>query len=244
MINKVKIILSDFKKYRDIRFFLKPHYQKINVARLQHLESLGLDLNKKSVIEFGAGIGDHTLFYLFKNCNILPTEGRKNLAEYIAERFGIETMMIDIEKDIEVIKSLPYFDIIHCYGILYHINNAGEFIDLMKNIGGVLILETCVSPDSYEQGDHIVSKIKENPTQAISGNGCRPSRKWIFERLKNNFKYVYMPVTQPKHEQFPVDWDNIVVKGKQLVRSVFIASHKPIRSNLLKSEIVKKYQQW
>lgn len=244
MTNKIRTILSEFKQYKEIRFFLKPHYQKINVARLQHLESLGLDLSKKSVIEFGAGIGDHTLFYLFKNCNILPTEGREVLVKYIAERFGIETMTIDIERDIEIIKSLPHFDIIHCYGILYHINNPGEFIDLMKNIGDILILETCVSPDSYEQGEYIISEIKENPTQAISGNGCRPSRKWIFERLKDNFRYVYMPVTQPKHEQFPVDWNNIIIKGKQLIRSVFIASHKPIQSDLLKSEIIKKYQQW
>ena len=45
-------------------FFLSKHYQMHNVARLSHLESLGLPINGKSVMEFGAGIGDHTFYYL------------------------------------------------------------------------------------------------------------------------------------------------------------------------------------
>src|SRR5438045_257276 len=46
--------------------FLSPAYQSHNIARLQHLDSLGLDLSGKRVLEVGAGVGDHTLFYLYR----------------------------------------------------------------------------------------------------------------------------------------------------------------------------------
>ncbi len=60
-------------------FFLSKHYQMHNVARLSHLESLGLPINGKSVMEFGAGIGDHTFYYLTKGCRMVTTDVRSEL---------------------------------------------------------------------------------------------------------------------------------------------------------------------
>src|SRR5690242_1107048 len=51
--------------------FLSPAYQQHNVARLQHLDSLGLPVCGKRVLELGAGVGDHTIFYLHRNCKVL-----------------------------------------------------------------------------------------------------------------------------------------------------------------------------
>src|SRR4051812_32223762 len=108
--------------------FFAPYYQQQNVAKLRHLENLGLDLQRKKVIEFGAGIGDYTLYYLIKSCDILPTEGRAELCNYLSSRFDIPCMLLNIEKDIEKIKTLPHADVIHCYGLLYHISNPEEFL--------------------------------------------------------------------------------------------------------------------
>ncbi len=44
-------VLRDRKIYAD---FSSPAYQQDNIARLQHLESLGLDLARKNVLELGA----------------------------------------------------------------------------------------------------------------------------------------------------------------------------------------------
>jgi len=35
-------------------------YLRHNARRLEHLNSLGLDISGRSVLELGAGIGDHT----------------------------------------------------------------------------------------------------------------------------------------------------------------------------------------
>ncbi len=230
------------KKYLKVMSFLSPDYQQINVARLQHLESLGLDLWNKSVIEFGAGIGDHTFYYLLKNCTVLPTDGRKELTEYIAKRFNIKTMQLDIEKNLCIVKTLPRFDIIHCYGILYHISNPEEFLNSIKNLGDLLLLETCVS---ISKDDFFVYEKRTNPTQAIGGIGCRPTREWIYEKLKQNYTYVYLPLTQPKHKEFPTSWPKKKSKKHdELTRCVFIASNNPIKSKLLTQKVINQYKNW
>jgi hypothetical protein len=71
----------------------------------------------------------------------------------------------------------------------------------------MLLLETCVGAGG-EEAENPVSEPKEFPSQAVSGKGCRPSRAWVFSRLKALFPYVYVPITQPWHEQFPLDWSS------------------------------------
>ncbi len=236
-------MFEDYKRFKLTEHFLTPNYQKINVARLQHLESLGLDLNNKKVIEFGAGIGDHTIFYLFKNCEVFPTEGRKELCDFISYRFGIKTLKIDVENELNLLKALPHFDIIHCYGLLYHINNPEEFITEIKNIGDILLLETCVSLEN-DLEECIVPEDKKDNTQAVSGDGCRPSRNWLFDVLKRNFEYVYIPYTQPKHPQFPLIWDDKKTKDNELTRCVFVASHKPLSNKNLCEKLLIEYKSW
>lgn len=55
--------------------FTNSHYQRINQRRLEHLASLHLPLENRSVLEVGAGIGDLTSFFLDRNCEVVITEG-------------------------------------------------------------------------------------------------------------------------------------------------------------------------
>ena len=241
-IYRLKDNYKAFRQFQSVRYFLEPGYQQINVARLQHLDSLGLDLTNKSVMEFGAGVGDHTLFYLYRNCSVLPTEGRAELVDYIAKRFGINAIQFNIETDLEALKTLPHVDLIHCYGVLYHINNPAAFLQAVRDVGTTLLLETCVSIDQHDNHHNLVAEDQANPTQAISGTGCRPGRRWIFERLKGAYKYVYMPRTQPKHKQFPKNWAALTDDPTELYRAVFIASHHPLRSPVLSEKFVTTYE--
>lgn len=60
--------MRDKRIYAD---FSSPAYQQNNISRLQHLESFERDLARKNVLDVGAGVGDHSLFYLYRNCRVL-----------------------------------------------------------------------------------------------------------------------------------------------------------------------------
>jgi hypothetical protein len=240
VINIVKNSINYNKKLKILDSFLSPHYQQHNVARLCHLESLGLDLNNKKVLEFGAGIGDHTVYYLFKNCNVLPTDARPELVEIIKNRFGIRAEVLNAENDLQKLEGFEYFDVIHCYGVLYHLNNPDKFINSISSIGNILLLETCVSPDHLPVNVYYIKENHKNITQAVSGIGCRPSRKWIENELKKNYEFVYYPKTQPDHLEFPLNWNNL--PEKSLIRAIFIASHAEINNSNLTTEIPLEYE--
>ena len=230
-------------KINRFRDFLNSHYQWHNISKFQHLESLGLDLNNKSVLEFGAGIGDHTIYWLIKNCKVLPTDSRKELVDFIIWRLDIKAEVLDIENEIERIKKLPFFDIIYCYGTLYHIKNPGEFLDSIRGKSKMLLLETCVSDDHKPDGIYLTGENKKILTQANSGIGCRPTRRWIVKKFRENYKYVYFPKTQPKHPEFPTDWTIDYKEGK-LIRAIFIASNEEIKSSMLTTELPTIYEPW
>ena len=105
----------------------------------------------------------------------------------------------------------------------------------------MFLLETCVSHDFRESGPYLVSEDVKNPTQASSGTGCRPTRAWIFSILKQAFPYVYIPVTQPNHEQFPVDWSEPMEDRTRLIRAIFIGSTTPIDNSRLTTDLIKVY---
>ncbi|MCI5196118.1 MAG: methyltransferase domain-containing protein [Candidatus Electrothrix sp. AW5] len=231
---------------QSVQSFLSPEYQQINVARLQHLQSLGFNFSGKNVLELGAGIGDHTLFYLINNSIITPVEGREELVDYISRRFNIDVVLQDLECDFVSKLKRPYlYDIAHCYGILYHLSDPEKFIRSVATLANCLILETCVSLDGDE-----VNLVKENrneSTQAINGTGCRPNRKWIFNKIMENFEYAYMPITQPKHVQFPKIFKNVnqtSQAGSRNIRAIFIGSNSPVELKKLSENLVSEYHDW
>ena len=54
------------------------HYLRHNARRLEHLASLQIPIRGKSVLEIGAGIGDHSSYYLDRGCTVTSrTRGRR-----------------------------------------------------------------------------------------------------------------------------------------------------------------------
>lgn len=219
--------------------FFSTHYQSINIERLKHLDSLGLNLKNKNVVDLGAGVGDHSLFYLLKGCKVTALEGRSDLVEFIKVRFGINAMVCDFEKELDKLANMKDFDVVHCYGLLYHLGNPDSFLKVVAGVGNTLVIETMVSPSSMGTINEVAEDAL-NSTQAVSGMGCRPNRKWLYSELKKHYKHVYTPKTQPSHPQFPLDWTSIP-ENTTHTRVVFVASHTPVQSDALIEEIIDKH---
>jgi 2-polyprenyl-3-methyl-5-hydroxy-6-metoxy-1,4-benzoquinol methylase len=216
--------------------FRSDDYLRHNARRLEHLASLGLELGDRTVLEVGAGIGDHTSFYLDRGCRVTITEPRDENLDYLRKRYPKETVLpFDLEQPGPIAGS-PY-QIVHCYGVLYHLSNPEEALAcLAGHCCGQLLLETCVS-FGREAAVNFVLEDGKSPSQAYSGKGCRPTRAWLFERLRAHFPHVLVPVTQPNHEEFPIDWSSPEKHTAPFSRAVFVASRQPITNAALLSDL-------
>jgi glycosyltransferase involved in cell wall biosynthesis len=223
-------------KTRFIDEFRAGHYVRHNQRRQEHLASLGLPIEGRSVLELGAGIGDHTTFFLDRNCSICVSDGRQELYEIIRDRYSwMRSELLDLEKPNPAFQDR--YEIVYAYGLLYHLANPGAALEIMANwCSDMLLLETAVSARE-DVTENLVPEVKELGSQAISGTGSRPSRKWLFEKLKTLFPYVYVTKTQPWHPEFPLDWNNPPT-DTGYTRSVFVASRTPLILPTLSSKLV------
>ena len=207
--------------------FSSPHYQEHNRARLDHVQSLGLPIAESRVLELGSGPGDHTGFYVARRCEMVSVDARKECLDVLAKRFpGVRTMQCDLNEP-GPLGELGSFDIVHCCGILYHLERPEALLQYMgEACTGFAIVETCVST-ATDSGVELVDEIREDYTQSSTGRACRPTRRWVFETLGRYFPFVYLAKTQPAHAEFPTDWNNLE-GAPPLVRSVFVASKRPL----------------
>lgn len=221
------------QKHKARKTFQSEHYLRHNQRRLEHLASLQLDVHGKTVLEVGAGIGDHTGFYLDRGCKVTVTDVRPENLAFLRDRFSgnpaVTFQGLDLDHPIDLAQQ---FDVIHCYGILYHLERPAEALQyLARHCRSLLLLETCVS-----RGNELLINPVDEPTeqfsQAFYGRGCRPTRPWVWARLKELMPYVYATATQPAHEEFPLDWTaGMSQKAVTLTRAVFVASRIDLGAN-------------
>jgi ubiquinone/menaquinone biosynthesis C-methylase UbiE len=215
--------------------FWSQHYIRHNQRRQEHLASLGLGLAKRSVLEVGAGIGDHTTFFLDRECSVTVTEPQEQNLTILKARYPqLEVRSLDLN---EPPGEPMVADVVYCYGVLYHLNDPREAIRWMSRCSSsLMLLETCVSAAPGEELDPFDETVGQ-PDNAANGMGCRPTRGWVRRELGACFEHVYMPLTQPWHEEFPLDWSVIGLADRPLIRSIFVASRTPLSNPLLTEEL-------
>jgi hypothetical protein len=221
-------------------------YLRHNQRRQEHLATLGLDVADKNVLEVGAGIGDHTSFFLDRGCRVVTSDARPTNIGKLRERFATQrnVSVRQIDLDQPLLSGLgddELFDIVYCYGLLYHVGRPAEALEyLAAHCCGILLLELCVSFGD-DEAVNLVREAQADPSQAWSGTGCRPTRAWLFSRLRKNFEFVYLPRTQPWHEEFPLDWSPASAASwpaNRLLRAVFVASRTAIALPSLTDKLV------
>lgn len=215
--------------------FLTQDALAINEARLCHLASLGLDLAGKTVLEVGGGIGLHTCFFESLGCKVTFTDARpENVREAQRRHPHRVTAVVDLDQEGDL-GHLGVFDIIYCYGTLYHLAKPQKALGaLAKVCRGLILLETCVTPGGDEQLNPL-DEPAANPNQAASGLGCRPTRPWVMRQLRDQFGWAYHSRTQPLHPDFEVNW--LDPAPRKLYRAVFVGSKQPIEVPTLSATI-------
>lgn len=197
-----------------------------------------LPITGRTVLELGAGIGDHTSFFLDRGCRVTATDAREENIAHLRTRFPAgAARVVDVEQDFPA--DLPAHDIVYAYGVLYHLSDPLSALTRMAaRTKEMLLLETCVSFGAEEAVNGIVEDVND-PTQAANGLGCRPTRPLIFSSLKRLFPYVYVPRTQPWHDEFPTNWlERAPANTTKLYRCIFVASRTPQTSVMLADRLL------
>ena len=207
---------------------------QINKARQDHLATLGLDQSNKTVLEVGAGIGLHTQFSIDRGCAVTITDGDPANVAAIRKRYpdhDVRSLDLDLALDAE---SLGRFDIVYCYGTLYHLQHPDAALSRMASVcSGQILLETIVAPGAHAE----LHLVTEPPTsdQAVGGVGCRPTRLWVLEALRRHFGHAYATLTQPDHPDFEMDWT--LTKSFGNMRAIFVGSRAPLCLPALTEEL-------
>jgi hypothetical protein len=177
-------------------------------------------------------VGDHSHYYIDRGCRITITEVRPEHLAHLRRCYPDQDIQqLDMEHPVPL-AGAP-FDVIHCYGLLYHLSDPAPALEyLSANCRRMLFLETCVS-FGEEKAINPIPENAASPIQAYSGGACRPTRPWVFEKLRELFQYVYVPKTQPAHPEFPLDWTAPEKHTASFSRAVFIASRERIDDDIL-----------
>ncbi len=215
------------------------YYARHNSRRLEHVASLGLDLQQKSVLEVGAGVGDLTGFFLDRGCAVISVEPRPENCQAFGEFFkgfeypsSVQSAVVNCDVESVTENIAARFDVVFCYGLLYHVADPELVLRILADrCTGLLLLETRVSFGDEEAINPLEENV-ESANQSFHGGACRPTRPWVFNRLRALFPYVYMPATQPAHEEFPIDW-TAPADAARLTRAVFVGARHRLASPLL-----------
>lgn len=204
--------------------FHSEHYIRHNSRRLEHLASLNLPLANCRVLEVGAGVGDHTSFYLDRGCTVTVTDIRPENLMVLRERFkdcsSVNVCMLDMENP-DQFDDGEFYDVIHCYGLLYHLKDPENALRYLATKGALLCLETCVSNIDYGEINNIEEPCYKY-SQSFYGVGCRPSKSWLLDILRRYFSYAELTSTQPNHPEFT---KSNCLETAILYRQVFIAKN-------------------
>jgi len=206
---------------------------ELNAARLDHLRSLELPLEGRSVLEVGAGVGRLTGFFLDRGCSIVVTEARgENLDELRRRRPDIDSREADVE---ESLQHLGSFEVVFCYGVLYHLESP---LRALRNMAAVctdlLLVETMVCDARLP-----VLRLEDETTsvnQALRGLAHRPSPSYLALGLNRaGFDHVYAATEPPDHPDYRFAWTDSMDTSRDgaLLRGIFVASRRALRQRSL-----------
>ena len=168
---------------------------------------------------------------------MLATDGRQEHVHLIEQRLAnhpararLTTRVLNMEQAFDLGEK---FDIVHCYGLLHQLRDAKRALaDMARHCGELLLLETETDsrpgPDP-EQGPDAAG----DPDGSSSGAAFHPSRDWLQTTLKSLFPYVYWPISQPAHEDFPLQFPDSTSVPDTWPRAIVIGSHVRLHNDRL-----------
>jgi FkbM family methyltransferase len=210
----IKLTPFDRKEYRALIEAREQTLRRI-VKRLKPALSLS------TAVDVGCGVGFFS--QTLAECGLYTCgfDARAENIEEARKRFpGIPFEQADVEA--REISQLGQFDLVLCFGLLYHLENPLQAIRNLRAISKkCLVLESMCVPE-----DRCSLLLRQEPTQddqSLTEIGCYPSESSLVKMLyRAGFARVYRVTPLPDHDDFRE------TREHTQRRTVLLASYAPI----------------
>jgi FkbM family methyltransferase len=213
---EITIKLTPFDQ-REYRRLIEARGETIRrvVAKLK--PALGLS----NALDAGCGVGffSHTLAEC--GLNVCGFDARAENVEEAQRRFpGIPFGLANVED--RGVLQLGRFDLVLCFGLLYHLENPLLAIRNLRAIAEkCLLLESMCVPD--ERPAFLLREEPEQRDQSVAEVSCYPSESSMVKMLyRSGFRNVYRIMELPDHEDFRETAD------RARKRTILLASSVPV----------------
>jgi len=186
------------------------------------------ELNLRSVLDLGCGVGHFSAALRDLGLQVTAVDAREeNISEARSRIPGVDFRVADAEDP--SITALGTFDLVACFGLLYHLENP---LLAMRNIraltGKLMLLESM-----FVEEEHPILFLQDEPPgddQSLRSVSCYPSEGAIIKMAyRAGFPNVYRFRELPNHNDFRP------LVGRSRMRTVVAASNPPMTSPLLEA---------
>jgi SAM-dependent methyltransferase len=185
--------------------FDNENYAQFSQARTNLLQTFLPELRRQLVLstalDVGCGTGFFSGFLRDSAFRVSALDGRKeNVAEAQRRVENVDFRQADIEDP--SLPTLGTFDLVLCFGLLYHLENPFRAIrNLFALTGKVLIMESMCVPDEstllYLMDEGKLEDQGLNYVAFYPSEGCLIKMMW-----RAGFPFVYRFRNLPDHDQF------------------------------------------
>jgi SAM-dependent methyltransferase len=222
------------RRHGGLEVFDAPNAVALNQARIANLASMGLLLAGKRVLDLGCGVGHLGARLAEMGSSVVCVDGRESNIASLRTRYPrLEAHVGNVET--EELSRFGRFQIVFCYGLLYHLENPLQSLRNMASVcDEMVLLETIIC--DHELALVRVEDESTDVNQALGGIAGRPTPHYVVLALNRvGFPFVYAPVTPPEHEDFRFEWRNNLdcARDGHNLRCVFVASRTELKNPAL-----------
>ncbi len=225
------------------RIFDAEHYESLNASRAEVVSHLLNEVKNplalRTAIDVGCGLGYFSKLLASHGLEVTAVDGRQqNVEEAQARHPGIQFRRFDAEDS--SLRSLGQFDLVFCFGLLYHLENPLLAVRHLHAMAKTLLLVEGVIFPGDEPIMGLVDEAQADD-QGLNHFAFYPTEACLEKMLyRAGFSFVYRFEQMPEHPDYQDE------KGTPKVRTMLGASRAKLTSKLLKlvPEPKIEFQPW